>query len=237
MGLTTDCRLIDNQVVGICSLMGKKKLNLIDERILETAAQDLRDLIALQPIRCIIMQGSSPYAFSGGVDLNQLGRLNKNTAKNFINKLHTFCNMIRELPVPVIAKISQASYRRSNFDESVINSLVKSHQSRIKNNKKFQHLVETEKRILEAQGKTTLSLVQSIRESEHEKNKKNQLAFENEFRFLHDLKPLTRVDSDGAENNEEEASDPYDEPKYDSLLMETGQIMIDFNNKLIEPNR
>ncbi|OUU75947.1 MAG: hypothetical protein CBC29_01185 [Methylococcaceae bacterium TMED69] len=135
------------------------------------------------------------------------------------------------------AKISQASYRRSNFDESVINSLVKSHQSRIKNNKKFQHLVETEKRILEAQGKTTLSLVQSIRESEHEKNKKNQLAFENEFRFLHDLKPLTRVDSDGAENNEEEASDPYDEPKYDSLLMETGQIMIDFNNKLIEPNR
>ena len=105
MGLTSDCRLIDNQVVGICSLMGKKKLNLIDERILETAAQDLRDLVAVEPVRCIIMQGSCPYAFSGGVDLNQLGRLNKNTAKQFINKLHTFCNMIRELPVPVIAKM------------------------------------------------------------------------------------------------------------------------------------
>ena len=105
MALTLDCKLIDNQVVAVCSLLGKTKLNLLDERILETATQDLQDLIAAEPVRCIIMQGRHPYAFSGGVDLNKLGRLNKNTAKNFINRLHTFCNMIRELPVPVIAKM------------------------------------------------------------------------------------------------------------------------------------
>ena len=105
MGLRIDYKLIDNKVVGVCSLKGKKKLNLLDDHILETAASDLQDLIASEPVRCIIIQGSCPYAFSGGVDLNQLGRLTKNTAKSFISKLHTFCNMIRELPVPVIAKI------------------------------------------------------------------------------------------------------------------------------------
>ena len=105
MGLIVDCKLIDNQVIGVCSLIGKKKLNLLDDLILEAATQDLKDLIASEPVRCIIMQGGNSYAFSGGVDLNQLGKLNKNTAKNFINRLHLFCNMIRELPVPVIAKM------------------------------------------------------------------------------------------------------------------------------------
>ncbi len=132
------------------------------------------------------------------------------------------------------AKISQASYRRSNFDKTTINSLIESHQSRAQNNKKFQHLVKTETRILEAQEKTTLSLVKSIRETEYKENKEKQLAFENEFRLLHNLKPLTQTDSDEAENSSQDADNPYDEPKYDSLLMETGQIMVDFKNRLIE---
>ena len=87
MGLTVNCKLIDNQVIGVCSLIGRKKLNLLDDSILEAAAQDLQELILAEPVRCIVMQGSCSYSFSGGVDLNQLGRLNKNTAKDFINKI------------------------------------------------------------------------------------------------------------------------------------------------------
>ena len=59
----------------------EEKLNLLDDHILETAALDLQDLIASEPVRCIIIQGSYPYAFSGGVDLNQLGRLTKKYKK------------------------------------------------------------------------------------------------------------------------------------------------------------
>jgi hypothetical protein len=56
------------------------------------------------------------------------------------------------------------------------------------------------------------------------------LALENEFRVLHGLEPLSQTGSDI--EDDEQLTDPYDEPKYDSLLMETGQIMIDFNKKL-----
>ena len=56
------------------------------------------------------------------------------------------------------------------------------------------------------------------------------MELENEFRVLHGLEPLSQTDSDIEEDNEE-LNDPYDDPKYDSLLMETGQIMIDFNKK------
>ena len=129
------------------------------------------------------------------------------------------------------AKISQASYRRSNFDENVIRNLIKAHQSRITLDEKFQHLVKTETKILDAQEKTTLSLVEATREAEYKENKENQLELENEFRVLHGLEPLSQTDSD-IEEDDEELNDPYDEPKYDSLLMETGQIMIDFNKKL-----
>ena len=128
------------------------------------------------------------------------------------------------------AEISQASYRRSNFDENVIRNLIKAHQSRITLDEKFQHLVKTERKILDAQEKTTLSLVEATREAEYKENKENQLALENEFRVLHGLEPLSQTGSDI--EDDEQLTDPYDEPKYDSLLMETGQIMIDFNKKL-----
>ena len=68
--------------------------------------------------------------------------------------------------------------------------------SRINLNEKFQHLVKTETKILDAQEKTTLSLVEATREAEYKENKENQLELENEFRVLHGLEPLPQTDSD-----------------------------------------
>ena len=125
------------------------------------------------------------------------------------------------------AEISQASYRRSNFDENVIRNLIKAHQSRITLDEKFQHLVKTEK-ILDAQ-EDYPHLVEATKPNIRKTKKINWP--ENEFRVLHGLEPLSQTGSDIEEDNEQ-LTDPYDEPKYDSLLMETGQIMIDFNKKL-----
>ena len=57
------------------------------------------------------------------------------------------------------AKIGQASYRRSNFDSTIIESIADAHRQRTKEDRKFQHLIASEKRILEAQGKNIISLV------------------------------------------------------------------------------
>lgn len=131
------------------------------------------------------------------------------------------------------AKIGQASYRRSNFDSTIIESIADAHRQRTKEDRKFQHLIASEKRILEAQGKNIISLVESIRENEYKQNKKNQLAFENKFRVLHDLKPLPIEKSDQTDLDEaDENEDLYSDPKFDSLLMETGKIMVDFTSKL-----
>lgn len=105
MGLNLETKSIEGGVIGHCTIVGKKKLNLLDDAILDKASCDLYEIAALKDVRCIVLQGRNPYSFSGGIDLNQLGGLRKNTARNFISKLHRFCNMIRELDVPVIAKL------------------------------------------------------------------------------------------------------------------------------------
>lgn len=131
------------------------------------------------------------------------------------------------------AKIGQASYRKSNFDPDIVKSLIKFHIRRTEKNKKIQHLIKSEKRILEAQEKNTLSLVESIRTSEYKQNKERQLNFENEFRVLHQLPPLspTELNIEKPSGEEVESGDIYEDPKFDSLLMETSKIMLDFNDK------
>ena len=105
MTLKIERSTICGGIVGFCSLVGKKKLNLLDDEVLAQATTDLRNIIKIKELRLIILQGKSSYSFSGGVNLNALRKINQNNAKNFINKLHLFCNMIRELDVPIIAKL------------------------------------------------------------------------------------------------------------------------------------
>jgi enoyl-CoA hydratase/carnithine racemase len=56
-------------------------------------------------LRVAVLTGAGGRAFIGGADVNELVRLEPGSARRFITTLHEACQAIRELPVPVIARI------------------------------------------------------------------------------------------------------------------------------------
>ena len=54
----------------------------------------------------MILTGEGNHAFIGGVGIDELAGLTPATAEVFITRLHNLCSAIRDVPVPVIARIS-----------------------------------------------------------------------------------------------------------------------------------
>lgn len=64
-----------------------------------------RKLAANEALRAVVLTGAGEKAFSGGVDVEEMSGLMPSQAKAFITRLHLVCQAIRDLPVPVIARI------------------------------------------------------------------------------------------------------------------------------------
>ena len=57
-------------------------------------------------LRAVVLTGAGPKAFIAGVDINEMARIeNGAQATAFITRLHQCCAAIRNVPVPVIARI------------------------------------------------------------------------------------------------------------------------------------
>ncbi len=56
-------------------------------------------------LRAVVLTGAGNKAFIGGADIHEMGRLDADSARSFIGLLHRCCDALRELPVPVIARI------------------------------------------------------------------------------------------------------------------------------------
>jgi enoyl-CoA hydratase len=56
-------------------------------------------------LRAVVLTGAGEKAFIGGVDIEELAKLDAAQARGFITRLHAVCQAIRDLPVPVIARI------------------------------------------------------------------------------------------------------------------------------------
>lgn len=57
-------------------------------------------------IRAVVLTGAGGKAFIGGADLGELGRLDPDSARLFITRLHLACRAITTCPVPVIARVN-----------------------------------------------------------------------------------------------------------------------------------
>jgi enoyl-CoA hydratase len=56
-------------------------------------------------LRLVVLTGAGERAFVGGADLNELARLDPDSAAEFITLIHRCCDGFRRLAVPVIARI------------------------------------------------------------------------------------------------------------------------------------
>src|SRR5260221_6788360 len=60
-------------------------------------------------LRAVVVTGSGERAFIGGADVREMAVLDPAEARRFITLVHQSCAVLRELPVPVIARINGAA--------------------------------------------------------------------------------------------------------------------------------
>jgi enoyl-CoA hydratase/carnithine racemase len=82
------------------------KLNALDAAAIEALGAAMRDLSADPRLRAVVITGAGEKAFSGGVDVHDLGASTAATARAGITRLHRALTAVRECPAPVIARVN-----------------------------------------------------------------------------------------------------------------------------------
>ncbi|HBK09474.1 MAG TPA: enoyl-CoA hydratase [Acetobacteraceae bacterium] len=57
-------------------------------------------------LRVLVVTGEGDRAFMGGANLHELAELNPSKARDFLTLIHRMCKVLRDLPVPVIARVN-----------------------------------------------------------------------------------------------------------------------------------
>ena len=83
----------------------QQRINILNRARTEALRDRFRELATLEDLRAVVLTGAGDRAFIGGADINELVELDPTTAESFIRTLHEACQAIRDLPVPVIARI------------------------------------------------------------------------------------------------------------------------------------
>lgn len=82
------------------------RLNALSSPVIAAFIDTVRGVAADPELRCLIVTGEGERAFMGGADLAELETLNPDTARAFLTRIHTMCQVLRDLPVPVIARVN-----------------------------------------------------------------------------------------------------------------------------------
>jgi enoyl-CoA hydratase len=84
-----------------------EKANALNSPALDALRRALRELAGDRPLRTLILGGRG-RTFCGGADREELNALTADTAGAFVTRIHDVCQAIRELPVPVVARLHGA---------------------------------------------------------------------------------------------------------------------------------
>ncbi|MEP5718101.1 MAG: enoyl-CoA hydratase-related protein, partial [Alphaproteobacteria bacterium] len=82
------------------------KLNVLNSALMTELTQTLRDLANDRDLRAVVITGAGDRSFVGGADIGEMAALDPTSARAFITRLHGVMAAIRDLPVPVIARIN-----------------------------------------------------------------------------------------------------------------------------------
>jgi enoyl-CoA hydratase len=81
------------------------KLNVIDSVLMRAFVGEVERLGARDDLRALVLRGAGDKAFIGGANIFEMATLDPARAEEFITLVHRTCNCLRDLPVPVIARI------------------------------------------------------------------------------------------------------------------------------------
>jgi enoyl-CoA hydratase/carnithine racemase len=83
-----------------------RKLNIFTPAALRRFTEEIHSLEKEPGLGAVVLTGAGEKAFVGGADLDTLGSLNPQSAREFIGLIHGACAAVRDCPVPVIARIN-----------------------------------------------------------------------------------------------------------------------------------
>lgn len=81
------------------------KLNTLTSALMRDFVACVARLGQEQDLAAVVLTGAGERAFIGGADIAEMAQLTEETARPFITGLHRCCAALRDLPVPVIARI------------------------------------------------------------------------------------------------------------------------------------
>ena len=83
----------------------RPKLNTLNSALMDRFVEALSALGMDAKLRAVVLTGAGERAFIGGADIEEMSRLEPDTARAFITRVHGCCHALRALPVPVLARI------------------------------------------------------------------------------------------------------------------------------------
>ena len=98
-------------IIATITIRNPRKLNIASKSILESLVSACKALSSNEALRAVVLtggptaEGKQP-SFIGGADITEMHqRSSSESGKTFISRVHAACAALRNLPVPVIARI------------------------------------------------------------------------------------------------------------------------------------
>jgi enoyl-CoA hydratase/carnithine racemase len=92
--------------VATVAINNPARLNSLNSEVLAAFIAAVRNLAADPNLRCLIVTGMGERSFIGGANLLELETLTPATARAFLTEVHSACQVLRDLPVPAIARVN-----------------------------------------------------------------------------------------------------------------------------------
>jgi enoyl-CoA hydratase/carnithine racemase len=93
-------------VIAYVTIDNARRLNALNSTLMDALSDAMGTLAAETTLRAVVLTGAGTKAFTAGADINEMATIdNPARAKAFITRLHRCCKTIRDLPVPVVARI------------------------------------------------------------------------------------------------------------------------------------
>src|SRR3982751_5570049 len=84
-----------------------EKSNALNSLLLEALLAKLKEVEGTPGLRVVVLAGNG-RSFCGGADVVEMSQLKASSAKKFITRIHECCDAIRNLRVPVVARLHGA---------------------------------------------------------------------------------------------------------------------------------
>ncbi len=92
--------------VATVSIDNTARLNCLGQAQITAFIEAVTTLADDADLRVLIVTGEGDRAFIGGANLHELGALDPPKARDFLILIHRMCKVLRDLPVPVIARVN-----------------------------------------------------------------------------------------------------------------------------------